>query len=103
MSRSNFICQYISDLIKQPIERADSSSYSSSLGAALTAGIGASVWTKKEELVRYRKNVKIFKPVDSNNNNKKFDSATPGDDDSYSKDITRWADAVSRFTKWYTV
>jgi hypothetical protein len=66
--------------------------------------MGASIWTKKDEFIRYRKNIQLFKPsnVDDTKNdrdneiNKDYNQLA-----NYESNAIRWHDAIRRLMNWY--
>ena len=117
VSRSNFFCNYLANLLGYQIQRSTSSFSSSSVGAAICAGIGSGIWVKKEEVQNHRKNVEYFEPIAKNRKknsfrNKNFNNATntqqDKDDSSFEKyfknferDIFKWNKAIIRCKNWY--
>lgn len=83
VSRSNFFCQYLSNLLEFPIERSNTSYTSSEYGAAYLAGLGAGLFNSVEDLEKLRHNVEVFKP---DLRNKKFESH-----------INEWENVLRRF------
>jgi glycerol kinase len=73
VSESDFICQYLADVLGHKIERSMTSSKSSSIGAAICAGLGIGLWACKEDLVKQRKNLCIFTPKNEINYNEQID------------------------------
>lgn len=62
VAKSDFLCQYLSNLLNRSIERNKECHTSSSLGAAFLAGLGAKIWRNLHDLNAHRKNVQIFEP-----------------------------------------
>ena len=62
VAKSDFLCQYLSNLLNRSIERNKECHTSSSLGAAFLAGLGANIWKNLHDLSAHRKNVQIFEP-----------------------------------------
>lgn len=87
VSKNNFICQTIADLINCKLERA-ANTESSSLGAAFIAGLNNELWKSTEEIEKFRKVDKAFEPSSRNRNDvlEKF---------------KLWKKAVERFGEWY--
>lgn len=83
VSQSNFFCQYLSNLLEFPIERSETSSTSSTFGAAFLAGLGAKVYNSISDLEKFRRKVEIFKPDVCDLNV-----------------IKDWEITVKRFTNW---
>lgn len=93
VSQSNFICQYMSNLLDHPIERGESCSSTSMYGAAFLAGIGSHIWKNTHDLIKFRKNVTIFKPNKTSENNI---------NNFYNKnEISDWTNALKRFCDWH--
>lgn len=87
VSRSNFICQYLSNILNLPIERSETSSTSSTYGTAFLAGLGAKIFKSVDELEKFRTNVEVFKPEISKNQE-------------VEKVIKDWENALKRFLNW---
>jgi glycerol kinase len=85
VSQSNFFCQYLSNLLEFSIERSETSSTSSTFGAAFLAGLGAGLFESINELENFRRNVEIFKPDKKTN---------------YDQNIKDWETSLKRFTNW---
>jgi glycerol kinase len=117
VARSNFFCNYLANLLGFQIQRSPSSFSSSSLGAAICAGIGNGIWIKKEEVQSHRKNVVFFEPLTKNRkqnsiqiNNFKNSSNIQEDQDNlnfekyfknFERDIFKWNKAILRCKNWY--
>lgn len=92
VAQSDFLCQYLANLLDYTIEKSDVSSSTSLYGAAFLSGIGAKIWNQVEDLTKYRRNVKYFKPNTINETVNNF----------YNKnDINKWCDALKIYTDWY--
>ena len=104
----------MSNLLGYTLQRSPIGSASSSLGAAISAGIGAGIWVNKEELQKHRKNVEYFEPMEKYRKqnaikNKNFSSIETSDDsknfEKYLKnterDIVKWNKAIRRCMNWY--
>jgi glycerol kinase len=82
------------------IQRSPSGQSSSSLGAAISAGIGAGIWVKKEELQDRRKNIEIFHANKKNDINKLatcFEKYLKNTE----RDVIKWNRAIQRCMNWY--
>lgn len=73
VSQSDFICQHLADILGHKIERSLISSKSSSVGAAICAGLGKNLWKSKEDLIEQRKNLCIFMPKNEINYNEQIE------------------------------
>ncbi len=93
VAQSDFLCQYLSNLLQFSIERSEISSSTSLYGAAFLAGLGAKIWNDVEVLKKFRKNVKIFTPNTSITNN-----ATNIYNENY---LSEWKNALQRHINWY--
>jgi len=60
-SKNDFILQFISDIANVEIERPTNLE-TTSLGAAYLAGLAVEFWQSKEEILKYRKVEKVFRP-----------------------------------------
>ena len=86
VSKSDFLCQYLANLLNFPIERSNFSYTSSTCGAAFLAGLGVNIFHKLEDLNSIREVTETFKPNESNND--------------YDFEIDQWKNAVKRFVNW---
>jgi len=75
----------IMNLLEFSIERSETSSTSSTFGAAFLAGLGAGLFESINELENFRRNVEIFKPDKITN---------------YDQNIRDWETSLKRFTNW---
>lgn len=69
VAKSDFVCQYLAYLFQEKVERSLTSSSTSLYGAAFLAGIGSKIWTKVEDLVKFRENVTTFRSKSETNLN----------------------------------
>jgi glycerol kinase len=86
VSRSNFLCQYLANLLNFNVERSNFSYSSSSIGAAFLAGLGSSMFANFDDLLSIRKVIHTFTPNKSKS--------------CYNHDIARWINAINRFKSW---
>ncbi len=61
VARNDFLCQFQSDILGIPVERA-ATTETTALGAAYLAGLAAGFWKSEGELVRHAKNGSRFEP-----------------------------------------
>ncbi|XP_063242555.1 putative glycerol kinase 5 isoform X2 [Bacillus rossius redtenbacheri] len=89
VSKNDFICQLLSDLIGVKVQRPASTEMSV-LGAGFLAGLHSGVWKSKEDLVKLMKVADEFLP-------------TEGVAARYEPLMAQWRAAVDRFVDWYPV
>lgn len=87
VSKNDFICQTIADLINTKVERGVNTE-SSALGVAFIAGFNNELWKTTDEISRFRKVDKEFE-------------ATSRDRKSILEKFKVWRKAVGRFGEWY--
>lgn len=85
VSKSDFLCQIISNLSRTPIERCYAFDYASSIGAAFLAAFGVGLVEQKEDFQQIIKLEKLFQPIDCEITRSNF---------------KRWKTVVPRFSKW---
>ncbi len=83
VSRSDFLCQYLANLLNFNIERSNFSYSSSSVGAAFLAGLGSRLFSNFDDLIQLRQVINTFTPNKSRSN--------------HTNDIALWKDALKRF------
>uniref|UniRef100_A0A914WJD3 Carbohydrate kinase FGGY C-terminal domain-containing protein n=1 Tax=Plectus sambesii TaxID=2011161 RepID=A0A914WJD3_9BILA len=61
VSRNDFVCQAIADLIGRPVERVKDESFSAALGVAFLTGLSVDLW-REEELKNFVRVGRVFEP-----------------------------------------
>lgn len=87
VSKNDFICQFLADLVGINVERAVNSE-SSVLGSAYIAGLNSGIWKSREDLKKFRVIDKVFKP--RTENRMEIQSR-----------MKIWEKSVARFKEWY--
>uniref|UniRef100_A0A1A9W3H6 Glycerol kinase 5 n=1 Tax=Glossina brevipalpis TaxID=37001 RepID=A0A1A9W3H6_9MUSC len=87
VSRNSFICQFLADTSGKQVERPLCSE-SSIMGACYAAGFNYGLWKDLNEIKKFRKIDRLFKPcLQEYEVNRKL--------------LNKWLDAVNRFKNWY--
>ncbi|XP_055913478.1 putative glycerol kinase 5 [Eupeodes corollae] len=87
VSKNDFICQFLADLVGISVERAVNSE-SSVLGSAYIAGLNIGIWKNRDEIRKFRIVDKLFKPREE------FKSENR-------ERMNIWERSVERFKEWY--
>ncbi|KAH8288023.1 hypothetical protein KR018_000997 [Drosophila ironensis] len=87
VSRNDFVCQFLADLSQLQVERAENAE-SSIMGATFMAGINQGIWSGVEDLKRFRRVERVFKP-----RLKVYEHIAARMD--------KWSRAIARFSDWY--
>ncbi|XP_076257868.1 glycerol kinase 5 isoform X2 [Rhynchophorus ferrugineus] len=88
VSRNNFICQLLADLIQLPVKRL--SAEMAALGVAFVAGLSSGFWKDKGEILEIDKTEVVFQPNDDLDRRKEL-----------LFELEQWQKATDRFKSWY--
>ena len=88
--RSEFLCQYLANLLAFPVERSNFSFTSSGYGAAFAAGLSTGLFKDLSELKELRKVTGVYQP----------DHDEIRRTNNYEAEISQWERTVDRFIKW---
>ncbi|KAF7265369.1 hypothetical protein GWI33_021217 [Rhynchophorus ferrugineus] len=88
VSRNNFICQLLADLIQLPVKRL--SAEMAALGVAFVAGLSSGFWKNKGEILEIDKTEVVFQPNDDLDHRKEL-----------LFELEQWQKATDRFKSWY--
>ncbi|SPP77126.1 putative glycerol kinase 5 [Drosophila guanche] len=87
VSRNDFVCQFLADLSRLKVERAENTE-SSIMGATFMAGINHGIWKDVEDLKCFRKVERVFEP-------------RPKVHEKVVERMDKWCRAIDRFSDWY--
>ncbi|EDW50263.1 GM14527 [Drosophila sechellia] len=87
VSRNDFVCQFLADLSRLRVERAENAE-SSIMGATFMAGINHGIWRDVEDLKRFRQVERVFEP-----RAKEYETIA--------NRMDKWSRTIARFSDWY--
>lgn len=87
VSRNDFVCQFLADLSRLRVERAENAE-SSIMGATFMAGINHGIWRDVDDLKRFRKVERVFEP-------------RPKEYETIANRMDKWSRTIARFSDWY--
>ncbi|XP_039488938.1 putative glycerol kinase 5 [Drosophila santomea] len=87
VSRNDFVCQFLADLSRLRVERAENAE-SSIMGATFMAGINHGIWRDVEDLKRFRQVERVFEP-------------RPKEYETIASRMDKWSRTIARFSDWY--
>lgn len=90
VTRSEYFCQLLSNLLGFRLEKSNFSDTSSAYGAGFLAGVSAGMYQNLQELNKYRKVEKVYQP----------DQEEIKRNGGYEKLIKNWERALNRFLNW---
>lgn len=91
MSKNDVFCQFLCNLLKLPIEKSNFSDMSSAYGAAFLAGLGSGIFSNLNDLTKYRRVERVYRP------DEEFMSKSTSDVEDYQE---KWKSALERFIDW---
>ncbi len=90
VTKSDFLCQYLSNLLDFPVEKSNFSYNASAVGAAFTAGLSNGLYTKLRDLDSLRTCKRVFQPNHEEILRKNH----------YETELAQWSKTVERFMDW---